>query len=267
MQGSLIEQVYHQLTGQAELRFDPEGGEPLEFRSFVRLDSPPVEADTDVGNPFSQVDRICNFLSILLGSPTYLVRILRSTDGFASIWHSEVLYMYGVQSEFLFGDGPEVIDEYVAQELIRAWTVAETTWPASLAQARVANALAFFQYAWRADFLEHTCLNLSTALEILFAPHSMGETTHQIAFNVAHFLGESPEEKQEIYQKIKRFYGIRSSITHGGLPDPMKVVDPTVEAFKMCVRILRRIILSADLTRTFEDQQRRKAMMQSYLFR
>ncbi len=266
MQGSPVEQSYTQLSMSPQLQFDPESGEPFDFPSYVRFDSPPTEANHDFGDPYSKADRVCNFLTVLLHHPTYMARVVQSTDNFTTIGHSQVLYMYGIQSDFLLGNAFKGIDARVVRELSAAWAVSESVWPVSLAQARIANALAFFQYAWRADYLEHTCLNLATTLEILFAPHSTSETTHQISFNVAHFLAHSREDRISVYNTIKRFYSIRSSITHGGLPSPAKVEQPTVAVFNLCLRILRKILISPELSSTIEDDTMRKRMLQRFQF-
>ena len=58
------------------------------------------------------------------------------------------------------------------------------------------------------------------ALESLFIQDSKQEVTYRASLRTAAFVGETPEEREEIYGKLKKSYNLRSGIVHGG--DPKK---------------------------------------------
>ena len=61
-----------------------------------------------------------------------------------------------------------------------------------------------------------------TCLEALFSTGS-AELSHQLSERIALFLGDSVEERRDIFSKIKEAYGIRSTIVHGDLLSPSKI--------------------------------------------
>lgn len=262
---SSVDELYRRLCSAGLLQFDPEQGSPFGFGIFVRFDTPAAERDGDFGDPFARVERICNLITVFLGEPVFMTRVIRSENDFQTAWDTQIIHNYGAQSEFLIGENA-CLDNQVVSDLRTAWELAESCWARKVARGRIVNALAFFYYAWRADYLEQICLNLAVCLELLFAPHAVGETTHQIAFNVAHFLGDQPEERAAIYRDVKSFYGARSSIIHGGLPDQIKIVQPTIRGFRLCVEVFRKILRSRELVAVFDDEQARRTMLNDALF-
>ena len=266
LRDSNIGTLYERLSISPELRFAAEGGSPFGFTAYARFDTPPVDPAWGLGEPFSTVDRLCTLLAVLIGQPLGVARAIRSTDGFASASDTQIMYNQGAQSEFLMDLGSRKISSLLLADLREGWSTLQGLWHKNSAQGRIANALAFFYYAWRADYLEHTCLNLAICIEMLFAPHSMGETTHQIAYNVAHFLGSSASERSSIYELAKNFYGVRSSIIHGGMPSPGKVENATVTGFALTCRILHKFLTSSRLAGAFEDEPTRRGMLKSFLF-
>jgi hypothetical protein len=107
---------------------------------------------------------------------------------------------------------------------------------------------------------------LAVALETLFAPHSYSETTHQLAFNLARFHGKDRGDREQIYRLTKKFYGIRSSIVHGGLPDDGAVADLTVDMFHLMAAVFRRALVSPDLAVSLNTDVSRRALWDQYLF-
>jgi hypothetical protein len=59
---------------------------------------------------------------------------------------------------------------------------------------------------------------LAIALEALFSPENQEGLKFRIALGAAQFLGESPEEKQSIFEDVQDFYGRRNKLVHGGYP-------------------------------------------------
>jgi hypothetical protein len=54
------------------------------------------------------------------------------------------------------------------------------------------------------------------ALEALFGPQERQQLTHQLCERIALFLKGSTDEGAELFSKLKKSYGIRSKVVHGG---------------------------------------------------
>jgi hypothetical protein len=262
MEGSTVERAYHFLCSAEGL----DDGEPFSYTVFVLFE--PTEDHSYLlgyGDPYAVVDRFVNIFTIEMGRPTDTARIIWSTDWFNKSLETFWLYTPAAQTEFLATDFPPLTEARL-QSLIRLWSVAETIWHADVAQGRITNALAYFYYAWRSHHLDQTCVHLAIALETLFAPHSQGETTHQIAFNIAHYMRDTPAERAELYSRVKKFYGLRSAVVHGGRPDYDTLIDTIPNVFRLTAEILGRVLSSEDAARQFEDTGLRRAMFDRFLF-
>ncbi len=62
---------------------------------------------------------------------------------------------------------------------------------------------------------EDRILDVAVALEVMFQLKG-GELTHKLSVRAAHLLGVEPETRVEVFDAVKRFYGVRSGIVHGG---------------------------------------------------
>ncbi|UXZ98852.1 hypothetical protein K3169_13775 [Pseudomonas phytophila] len=74
--------------------------------------------------------------------------------------------------------------------------------------------LSFTQIARRSSTPAMKIAQMCSALESLFST-STTELTHRLSERVAFFAGENPEDKELIYQLMKKAYGVRSQVTHG----------------------------------------------------
>jgi hypothetical protein len=131
---------------------------------------------------------------------------------------------------------------------------------------RIGNALTYFQYAWRSHHVDQACLHLAVALEVLFAPHSQAETSHQIAFNLSHFLATNQKSREATYEAARNFYRIRSAIVHGGAPAFQKIHSVYRIMFPLLARVLRRILRNPKLAATLEHEGSRRVMFRSFMF-
>lgn len=52
-------------------------------------------------------------------------------------------------------------------------------------------------------------------LECLFGPQETSESTHKLCERIAFFLGTSVEEAKDLFNSVKKSYGLRSKIVHG----------------------------------------------------
>jgi hypothetical protein len=261
-EGSLVEKLYEALCIATGI----DGGEPFEFGSYLLLKPEDIKpALLPLGDPYSLFDRLCNVVAIITSQPISLCRVIESSDGFRSCEDTHIVYQYGGQTEFLMNSDKPIDNDRVA-EICKAWRISQKFWEMEKSRGRLVNAQTYFYYAWRSPYIEPICLNLAIVLEVLFAPHSQGEVSHQISFNVSRFVGTTKDEREQIYKKMKKFYNIRSSIVHGGIPDDGKVIDITVDVFQLCSDILRTILLDESIASTFDNENLRKQMLSRFIF-
>jgi len=105
-------------------------------------------------------------------------------------------------------------------------------------------------------------LLLWVALEGIFGPQELGETTYQIAIRLAKFIGASDDERMELYRLNKRSYQIRSSIVHS-INLPSKKVGDAAKSARLhtetCVRrAFMKILGDAALMNVLSGKDRDK---------
>jgi hypothetical protein len=153
------------------------------------------------------------------------------------------------------------------QEIATCWkTQARLLSTGDMDNHRIDNALSYFFYSWRSYDLDHVCLNLAIVLESLFSPSSAQEISQQIAFNVSRFCEEDPAERQSVYKTVKRFYGLRSQIVHGGKAKYRDLVALTPEMFHLCAKLLKSIMSNYALARQFCHEKERTALFNKWMF-
>jgi len=84
--------------------------------------------------------------------------------------------------------------------------------------------------------------NYCSALESAFATQS-AELTHVLSERVAVFLEDHPGPRLELYRDIKKAYGIRSVVVHGGGHKPSKLDDLLSSSIKLD-DVLRRVVMA-----------------------
>ena len=261
--GTPVEALYWRLC--SELAIDD--GEPFQYQvyaNFTPQDS--TEYLLDFGDPYSKVDRLCNIIAVIIGEPVSMCRAIWSRHGFLESDGTSLVFTSVGQSEFLTkGTWPDVSGA-TAESIASAWQNHQRIWNKTRAQGRLANALVYFYYAWRAHYIEQCCINLAIALEILFSPHHQGETVHQIAYYTAAFVASSRAEIERVYRTVKRFYSVRSQAVHGGLPADKKVIDITVEAVALVSEVLSQMLGQPDFLDVLEDQTMRREWLDDRLF-
>ena len=210
----------------------------------------------DAGDPYSLVDRLSNIFTIVTDEPINMCWVIWSHDGFRSAHDTHLAYVLTRQAAFIQHGHFVKISDLTAGQLAIAWKNSQALWHEEKSRGRMVNALTYFYYAWHSPYIEQICLNLAITLEVLFASHSQSETTHQLAFNISRFLHSDPKNRQDTYQRIRKFYSVRSAIVHGGIPHDDRIIDITVEVFHMTAGILRDILLNEHLAQTFNEEPR-----------
>lgn len=237
-----------------------EDGDPLNFRVGVVIKD---DIGDTVGSPYTTLSRVMNVLTIAhLGSLGF-VRTFFSSDNFKTASHTNELYDY---SDF---DDLQIFQSKIDNERIeivkKLWSNTKLIWHWERQISRITNALIYYNYAWDVYSNEQTAINLSIVIEILFAPHSQGELTHQIAYNAACYLGKNKEDRIKIYELMKSFYGVRSKLVHG---DYINAKDEKiiVNAFKFISEILQKILLHNKHIQIFNNNKLRKQFLADLIF-
>lgn len=241
-------------------------GDPSSYDICLTIDHPDTSFVTDYSDPYFLLNKITNFLAINTFSPVVEGNVIWSDDNFKTVKYLGQFYDFSHAKFEYFNDNVAYLSHNNIHNVRKSWQNFSRIWENNESQRRLSNALNFYYYSWNSPYLEPICINLAIVFELLFAPHSQSEITHQISYNVAHFITENSNKREEIYRLMKKFYGKRSSVIHGGLPDTDKLVYPTTEAFKLCSKILRDILVDEDLIQIFNSENSRKELMKSYLF-
>lgn len=82
------------------------------------------------------------------------------------------------------------------------------------------------------------------ALESLFAPESSQEVRYRSSLRIADFVGETPEEREQIYGEMRKSYELRSKIVHGGVPDTRQKSDLIAKTRSYLRRSLIKVLPS-----------------------
>ena len=264
LEGSKVQGVYEKICR----RWKIDDSEPLGFEVMATFE-PTVDGAyyLDFGDPYSTVARVVNAVALAVGNPPGMCRVIWTRDAFKSAEGTEVTFYSQGQHEFLMPDaGWATINDSVLALVTELWTADRTLERQGSAAYRVRDALQFYYHAWTSHYMEHVCINLATCLELLFSPHAQGETTHQLSFAVARFLGGTRTEVERTYDQVRAFYGLRSAILHGGRPDQDRLIEGTTTAFARVSEILRKVVADPSMSARFCCEETRRQLLRELLF-
>ncbi len=250
LHGSRAEKVYHELC---ETRFI-DYGEPFEYEVYATIQMDELDQIFFGGDPLCIVEWLSNLLTICIGAPVPMCRVIFPWPNHDRPTTTELVY----RDKSLI-DAPFIAFTYLKddtiQTLAQMWERANRLWLRDRGFGRLVSALGFFYNAWRAPHVEQNCLNLAVTLEMLFASHECADMSDRIAINAANAISSTPNDRNEIYRKVKQLYANRSSIAHHGVPADKEVTYQIAEAFRLVAKILRRILLDENLAEIFNDHK------------
>jgi len=113
---------------------------------------------------------------------------------------------------------------------------------------RVSIVFYFLQSARSNPDIAVKIVDYCTCFEALFST-SNAELSHHLSERIAFFLGNSLDERRDIFNKIKEAYGIRSRIIHGDLLSQSKI-DKLYIISETCDDLLRKILF-----KIFKDEE------------
>jgi hypothetical protein len=213
------------------------------------------------------VEQFANVLALKFGRPIPMCRLLWSYDNFKTIAGTELIYYSSDIVDDIFWDKDRVTlsnDNIV--DIKNIWRNVRTIYKQDTYRGRLVNALRYYYYTWRSDSLEQIVINLAIILELIFAPHSQAELTHQISFNFSRYMGKTKNERVDIYNTIKTFYRIRSAIIHGGMPNEDKIISVALSVYELVTSLMISILSDVKIIEMFSDDKQRKNMLLKFLF-
>lgn len=281
-EGSTVERLYYHLCETIKI----DDGDPLGYHvHFIFDDTMHAHGLSwpDWGGSQSLVSQFCNFIVMGIATPPGACRIILSKDNFNSCWATTEAYEHTPDRDYLEGNPDELkvsggnirigggkwngLTDAVIENIGKCWSnyLASVKINEFYSQ-RVKRALDYFFYAWRAFYIDQTCLNLAIVLETLFSPPSGTELSHQIAYFVSRFYGVNANQRKETFDLIRDFYRCRSIIVHGAEPKYPDTPVLTARVFKLCCYLLERILINEKLFLQFNDNKERKKLFEDYLF-
>jgi hypothetical protein len=136
---------------------------------------------------------------------------------------------------------------------------------------RVGNALRFYENAYTSDNADIALVGFTTCLEGLFSTVEQ-EISFRLALRLAHFLGESIEDKRKKYAECREAYKVRSKIVHGARimreeeATAIYLVEGIVPIGERLARSALRKIFELQLETFFDSSRKVEALFEELLF-
>lgn len=238
-------------------------------------------------SPHSILSEIRNLLTILTFVPFSPCMVLTSKDEFESVWVKAPVGDFNDITELLNAglDGVShnnhegsvnlvivrsrhgVFTSDVASMFTKCHSIlSKLSSDKGLDNHRVYNAFCYFFYSWNAHSIEHLCINLSVVIESLFSPASQQEVSHQTSFNFSRFMGGDRNEMFAHYDLLKKFYGLRSKIVHGGKVDSGELYLIVPRVFFLCLDAMLKILSNEVVAAAFSSSKNRDRMFKEWIF-
>lgn len=265
MEGSCVWKLYKQLC----VNHGVDQGDPFMFTTYFDIYTQIHRLELlTLESPYDLVPRLCNMIALCSNRSIGMARAIWSDDGYKTESETRIIFDYTDQSQQIAWHFGFLLDEEVRYShlLQKYWLLETSLWKERVHSSRLANALIYFYYAWRAYHAEQACINLSIVLESLFGPSSTTELSHQIAFNASRFFGRTKERRESIYRIVKKFYGVRSRLIHGERAKEQNLLEVVEDVFPICAAALRRILTQREVFVKFNNKASRKEMLDNWLF-
>jgi hypothetical protein len=222
----------------------------LDAKHLVELDVNAVQGSWDDGRFRHQINDLVNSLRLLREAGVYVGPTYFSQLG----WLQESTMSMPELSPVRLAYGPELVlrpeDMPTLTELtsVLAGGVRQK-WPAlDLALERYERALGTREPRDR-------LLDTFIALEALFLGGIRDEKSFQLSVRAAHLVGDSPDRRRFVATLLKKGYGIRSALVHGGIPRgdvkvggvEMNLTTLAQEVMDILRESMKRVLLQEEL--------------------
>lgn len=269
-----IERLYHKLCSEVNYH----EGEPITNVAMILNENVIDHSFHNYHSSESIISELCNFISICMGRPLPRYDLIFSTDNFKTACGNpiEIHYEYNLY-ENLIEPSVSTILSTIGRNFDYSYSITDDHIKSiktcfnnykhlSLAQTKLENAFSFYFNAWHSRKTDQTCINLAIVLESLFSPSSNAELIHQISFNACKFLGRTENERENFFNLIKKFYGLRSKIVHGSFPKFEELNTLTASMFVVCSEILKMLFMNINLAQIFMNDKNREKQIKKWLF-
>lgn len=136
---------------------------------------------------------------------------------------------------------------------------------------RVANALRLYTNALRTRSPDFSLLGFVGSLESLFSVAPQ-ELSFRLSLLIARFLGNSPAEQRQLFDRVRELYKTRSKLAHGDRISrseqdaAIELVEFWTPEAEIVNRLCLRGILELGVADLFEDKKRHEALLTELLF-
>lgn len=198
-----------------------------------------VESATLLNEAYKRRERLLLVLRLLTRSPVrtvYTAEEWRTTLSHKMLPPSGIDFPISSSSPLLLIDKVVVVGEAESAQLIDLWHRLRTSPNTSRAT------LALRQ--WNRGIMRHSrsdkLIDYWVALESLFSPSDRQEFSFRVPLRVASLIGETPDEREDIFKNLRTSYTLRSRIVHGASPEQedMRAAVTNTESY------LRRVLLN-----------------------
>jgi hypothetical protein len=110
--------------------------------------------------------------------------------------------------------GPYTITAEIAARLQTLWPKADR----AMSNPRLVLAIGRLGDSYARKKPEDKLVDYWIALETLFATDATQELKYRVSLRIARFIGKTTQQRQALFQEIKRSYDQRSDVVHGGDP-------------------------------------------------
>jgi hypothetical protein len=197
-----------------------------------------------------------NYVRILQYFKAGLVHVNYTVNFYHPLWLNEVrkqgTLFWGNNRRYSYDSGNRmyVLSDEEAVEVEKWWSVFQLPQVAKLFEKDrnqlgevIGFAGEYFESSFAQEIGERRLIDLAIALEGAFSPGNTGEVTFQLSQLAAEFVGESPQERQEIFDHVKKIYGKRSELLHGDVKKASRENFVTIDELEQFSSIMRRGLL------------------------
>jgi hypothetical protein len=89
---------------------------------------------------------------------------------------------------------------------------------------------------------EDRLIDCWVAFEALFVPDGTAELSYRACMRIAHFVGDTPTERRDLFELLRRSYNARSLVAHGAGAKDRRKVEPIRDRADETLAVLRNAI-------------------------
>jgi hypothetical protein len=222
---------------------------------------------------YNERTKATDFTSILQYFKDGVVHVDYSVPHFFPLWVNQIrnrgIFYIGDPHRLWYAEGKRFyrLSRSEADDLNKWWKISLSAPVANrLGESRnklrqaMTRAGTFYESHHERQDATNKLIDLAIALEAFFSPSKEGELTHRMAQSAAYLVGESVDERKEIFRFVKEMYSRRSALFHGqydvdAYSDGKFVSDDEIEKLASIIRraMLKFLILFINGTNSRDE--------------